>query len=71
MPDETPVAKKLSMNRVLTALIGRLHEVKLSGESFMKPVRQLMDTSSQLATPQACLFTLLDLRSVTSATVGG
>ena len=59
------------MNRILTALIGRLHSVKLSGESDMKPVRQLMDASSQLATLQACLFTLLDLRSVTSATVGG
>ena len=30
----------------------------------MKPSRQLIDTISQLATPQACLFTPSDLRSI-------
>jgi hypothetical protein len=30
----------------------------------MQPGRQLMDTISQLATPQACLFTPSDLRSI-------
>ena len=30
----------------------------------MQPIRQLMDTISQLATSQACLFTLADLRSI-------
>ena len=38
--------------------------MKLSGESFMQPIRQLMDTISRLANPQACLFTPTDLRSI-------
>lgn len=48
----------------MTTLAGRLHLVQLSDESFMKPSRQLIDTISQLATPQACLFTPSDLRSI-------
>jgi hypothetical protein len=38
--------------------------MQLSDESFMKPGRQLIDTISLLATPQACLFTPSDLRSI-------
>lgn len=30
----------------------------------MQPIRQLMDAISRLASPQACLFTLVDLRAV-------
>ncbi len=30
----------------------------------MQPIRQLMNTISELASPQACLFTPADLRSI-------
>ncbi len=38
--------------------------MKLYDESFMQPIRQLMDVISHLASQQACLFTPADLRSV-------
>ncbi len=44
----------------------RLHLLKPSDESFMQPIRQLMDVISQLASQQACLFTPADLRSILS-----
>ena len=37
--------------------------MQLSDESLMQPIRQLIDTISQLASPQACLFTPSDLRA--------
>jgi hypothetical protein len=54
----------LGLRIILTELTGRLQLVQLSDEYFMQPSRQLLDTISQLATSQACLFTPSDLRSI-------
>lgn len=38
--------------------------MQLFDESLMQPIRQLIDTIRQLASPQACLFTPADLRPI-------
>jgi hypothetical protein len=38
--------------------------VKLTDEYFMQPIRHLMNAISQLASPQACVFTPDDLRAI-------
>lgn len=38
--------------------------MKLFDEWEMQPIRRLMSTISKLATPQACLFTIADLRKI-------
>jgi predicted transcriptional regulator of viral defense system len=38
--------------------------VKLCDELFVQPIRRLISAISSLATPQACLFTPIDLRSL-------
>ena len=48
----------------MTILTERLHLVKLFDESLMKPIRQLIDTINQLVSPEVCLFTSSDLRSI-------
>jgi hypothetical protein len=52
------------------SFIGKLQQVKPSDEYMTQPIRHLMTSIRQLATPENCLFTAADLRALVPDQIG-